>query len=102
MEIRLQIPDNAYQRLVSHGGRIQGTIGLVSPNEGNFNEHRRYSPREDGGTYRRLKHGRVSVSPEKIRMTLCIKMDRADICPSEAIENESREASGFVGEVIAL
>lgn len=41
MEIRLQISDGAYQRMMAHGGRVQGTIGLVNPQEGNFNEHMR-------------------------------------------------------------
>ena len=37
MEIKVQISDKAYGRLMSSGSRIQGTIGLVSPTEGNFN-----------------------------------------------------------------
>ena len=34
MNITLQISDSAYQRLVSSGSRIQGTIGLINPTEG--------------------------------------------------------------------
>ena len=33
MNINLQISDSAYQRLVSSGSRIQGTIGLINPTE---------------------------------------------------------------------
>ena len=39
MNINLQLSDAAYKRLISGGSRIQGTIGLTSPTEGNFNEH---------------------------------------------------------------
>ena len=39
MTINLQISDTVYRRLLAGHGRIQGTIGLVSPTEGNFNEH---------------------------------------------------------------
>lgn len=44
MTINLQISDTVYRRLLAGHGRIQGTIGLVSPTEGNFNEHVRQAP----------------------------------------------------------
>ncbi len=101
MEIRVQISDNAYQRLVSNGGRIQGTIGLVNPHEGNFNEHIRHTDANASDTkYIRLRHGRVSVNEERVRLTLCIGLDEVGIIPAEALENESREARGFVDEIL--
>lgn len=101
MEIRLQISDNAYQRLASLGGRIQGTIGLVNPTEGNFNEHIRHTDDGgDGAKYIRLRHGRVSVNPKGVRLSLRIDLDEADICPSEVIENESRQAGDFVDDTL--
>lgn len=43
MIIQLQLSDKTYERLLASGSRLQGTIGLVSPNEGNFNEHVRHT-----------------------------------------------------------
>ena len=45
MTIKIQLADNVYKALLAGGNRIQGSIGLVSPTEGNFNAHRR-SPSE--------------------------------------------------------
>lgn len=102
MNITIQISDHAYQRLLSSGCRLQGTIGLVSPNEGNFNEHNRNRDGADGGArYIRLRHGRVSVNQDRVRLTLHIGLDEANTVPSEAIEDESREAGDFVDEILA-
>lgn len=60
MTINLQISDTVYRRLLAGHGRIQGTIGLVSPTEGNFNEHVRQAP-VPGTKYIKLRHGRASV-----------------------------------------
>ena len=98
MELKIQISDNTYQRLLSSGSRLQGTIGLVNPNEGNFNEHIRHTP--ENSKYIRLRHGRVSVNENRVRFTLHIGLDEAGIIPSEAIENESREAGGFVDDIL--
>ena len=56
MDIKLQISDSAYQRLVSSGSRIQGTIGLINPTEGNFSEHRKSGSRP-GTKSIKLRHG---------------------------------------------
>lgn len=101
MNITIQLSDHAYQQLLSSGRRLQGTIGLVNPNEGNFNEHIRHTD-TNGGSYNskyiRLRHGLVSVNPKRVRFTLQIALDEAGIIPSEAIEDESREASCFVDQ----
>ena len=39
MEIKLQLPDAVYASLLKGNTRIQGSIALVSPREGNFNAH---------------------------------------------------------------
>ena len=94
MEIKIQISDAVYVKLLNGTSRIQGSIGLVNPTEGNFNAHRRYRPKP-GTQYMRLPHGRVSVNDEKIRMHLCIARDEWVDVP-QAILDESEEASDFV------
>ena len=94
MYIKIQISDATYASLLNGTSRIQGSIGLVNPTEGNFNAHRRYRPKP-GTQYMRLPHGRVSVNDEKIRMHLCIARDEWVDVP-QAILDESEEASDFV------
>ena len=94
MYIKVQINDATYASLLNGTSRIQGSIGLVNPTEGNFNVHRRYRPKP-GTQYMRLPHGRVSVNDEKIRMHLCIARDEWVDVP-QAILDESEEASDFV------
>ncbi len=98
MELKIQLSDELYQRLVSTGSRVQGTIGLVNPKEGNFNEHNKSRP-APGTRYIRLRHGKVSVSDEYVRLTLRVGLGETGIVPSEAITDESRQASDFVDEV---
>ncbi len=101
MEIKLQLSDGAYRRLVSSNSRIQGTIGLVSPTEGNFNEHVRQT-HEPGSRYIKLRHGRATVGHERVRLTLSIGLNEADVIPSEAIAHESLQASDFVDNVLDM
>lgn len=99
MEIKLIIADSVYKKLVSGNSRIRGSIGLINPTEGNFNEHR--DPRPKPGTkYIKLPHGRVSVGQEKVRMTLCVGLMEANIIPAQAIVDESHQASDFVDGVL--
>ena len=75
--------------------RMQGTIALVSPREGNFNVHSRKrnpSARE----YRKLPHGRVSMSSENIRLTLSIDFNEHGVHPAQVLIDESITASNFV------
>ena len=98
MTITLQIPDTVYTSLLNGTHRIQGTIALVSPTEGNFNAHRRYlneSP-ERAREYKKLPHGRISINKDTVRLSLNIGLDEAEIYPSIAILNESLQASDFV------
>ena len=95
MTINLQLPDAVYASLLRGSTRVKGSIGLVSPREGIFNaykENRSRSARE----YRKLPHGRVSMSEESVRLTLNINLDESSIHPADVIVYESAKASNFV------
>ena len=94
MNVMIQINDVDYASLLNGSSRIQGSIGLVSPTEGNFNAHRR-TRSKPGTQYMRLPHGKVSVNEDNVRMHLLIS--RAEmIDASQAILGESIDASNFV------
>ena len=95
MTLKIQLSDAAYQRLITTGSRIQGTIGLINPSEGNFNEHVRQGVRP-GTRSIKLRHGRASVGDTQVRLTLRIGLDEVDVIPSQVIEDESKEASAFI------
>ena len=94
MEIRIQINDAVYASLLNGTTRIQGSIGLVSPTEGNFNAYRRYTPKP-GTQFMRLPHGKISVSNDNVRMHLVISREECIDAP-QAILGESIDASNFV------
>ena len=94
MEVKIQIADAVYAQLLNGTKRVRGTIGLVSPTEGNFSDHRPYQPKK-GIQYMRLPHGRVTVSDDNVRMQLCISRDEMVDAP-QAILGESIDASNFV------
>ena len=95
MTIKLQLSDAVYASLLKGNTRVQGTIALVSPREGNFNMHNRNRnhPKRE---YRKLPHGRVSMNEESVRLTLNINLDERNIRPSDVIVCESAVASHFV------
>ena len=94
MNVMIQINDVDYASLLNGSSRIQGSIGLVSPTEGNFNAHRR-TRTKPGTQYMRLPHGKISVSDDNVRMHLCISRDEMVDAP-QAILGESIDASNFV------
>ena len=94
MNVNIQINDADYALLLNGSSRIQGSIGLVSPTEGNFNAHRR-TRTKPGTQYMRLPHGKISVSDDNVRMHLCISRDEMVDAP-QAILGESIDASNFV------
>ena len=94
MNVNIQINDADYASLLNGSSRIQGSIGLVSPTEGNFNAHRR-TRSKPGTQYMRLPHGKVSVSDDNVRMHLLISRDEMIDAP-QAILGESIDASNFV------
>ena len=95
MEVKIQVSDSAYAQLLNGNKRIQGTLFLANPTEGNFHEHQRTWRPKPGTQYMRLPHGRVSVSDERVRMNLCISRDEMVDAP-QAILGESIDASNFV------
>ena len=95
MEIKLQVSDAVYAQLLNKNKRIQGTLALASPTEGNFHEHNKTWRPKPGAKYMKLPHGRISVSDESVRMNLQIKRDES-IVPALAIEAESNMASSFI------
>ena len=94
MNVTIQLNDATYASLLNGSSRIQGSIALVSPTEGNFNEHRRWRAKP-GTQYMRLPHGRISVSDDDVRMHLRISRDEMVDAP-QAILGESIDASNFV------
>ena len=95
MIVNIQISDAVYASLLNGTKRIQGTLALVNPTEGNFNEHQRNWRPQPGTKYMKLPHGRVTVSDENVRMRLCIARDET-VDASRAIVGESIDASNFV------
>ncbi len=95
MIVKIQISDEAYKKLLNGNKRIQGTLALANPTEGNFNEHRREWRPKPGTKYLQLPHGRITVNEENVRMNLHIRRDES-IVPARAIEAESGIASGFI------
>ena len=95
MYITLQISDATYASLLNGSKRIQGSLALVNPNEGNFNEHQRSWKPKPGTQFMRLPHGKISVNNDHVRMHLCISRNEM-IVPAQAILGESIDASNFV------
>lgn len=96
MEIKLQLSDNVYKTLLAGGNRIQGSIGLVNPKEGNFNAHRRSDYMRPETKFIKLAHGRASVTDERVSLTLRIDRREAEVVPYEVIDSEAYQASDFV------
>ena len=96
MNVTIQISDATYASLLNGTKRIQGTLALVNPTEGNFNAHNKTWKAKPGTRYMRLSHGRVTVNDENVRMTLHISADEANVIPSQIILDESEQASDFV------
>ena len=95
MNVTIQNSDATYASLLNKNKRIQGTIALVSPTEGNFNAHHKTWRPQPETRYMKLPHGRITVTRENVRMNLCILREES-ILPARAIDTESRLASGFV------
>ena len=99
MEIKLQLPDAVYASLMKGNTRVEGSIALVSPREGNFNAYNRNRGKTSRREYRKLPHGRVSMNDESVRLTLNINLDERGIRPSDVIIYESAVASNFVEQI---
>ena len=95
MNVTIQLNDATYASLLNGTKRIQGTLFLVNPTEGNFHEHQRTWRPKPGTQYMRLPHGKISVSDDNVRMHLRISRDEFIDMP-QAIMEESIDASNFV------
>ena len=95
MIVKIQISDSVYTQLLNGTNRIQGTLALANPTEGNFNEHRREWRPKPGTKYLQLPHGLITVNEEILRMNLLIRRDEC-IVPARAIVAESSIASEFI------
>ena len=95
MIVNIQISDRAYAQLLNGTKRLQGTLALATPTEGNFHEHNKTWRQKPGTKYMKLPHGRITVCDDNVRMNLHIKRDES-IVPSRAIEAECDIASSFV------
>ena len=95
MEIKLQLSNKVYQQLVAGGNRIQGSLGLVSPTEGNFNAHVRHAVTDDYDVMHKMAHGRIRISNRRTSVRLWFDHEQELIDVPTAIDREGREASGF-------
>ena len=95
MVVKIQVSDSAYAQLLNGTKRIQGTLFLANPTEGNFHEHQRTWRPKPGTQYMRLPHGKISVNDGDVRMHLRISRDEFIDVP-QAIMEESIDASNFV------
>ena len=93
MKISLFISDADYASLLSGTRRLRGSIGLLSPTEGTFNLHAETG--KSARDYRKLPHGRVSVSDDNLRLTLSIDLDEHGIHPAQVLIDESEMASRY-------
>lgn len=103
MKLTLNISDADYRDLISRSRRMRGSIGLINTTEATFNRHHPYGrPRERDYRFQKLAHGRVSITNERVRLTLNIDRTETNICASECIDAESRTASDFVFEEVEI
>lgn len=95
MNIMIQVSDKVYQQLVAGGKRIEGSIGLVSPTEGNFNAYTRQASTERD-TIHQMAHGRLRISQQRTSLRLWFNHGEEPTTDVPlAIEDEAMEAAGF-------
>ena len=94
MEVKIQISDEIYAKLLNGNKRVQGTLALVNPQEGNFNAHQRTRKKIDR-TSMKLPHGKVSIIDKYIHLNMKVDMTLYDR-PSGVIEVESGLACDYV------
>lgn len=99
MFIKVQLSDKVYEQMVATGRRVEGSIGMVNPKEGNFNAYKRQSwqRRETGDMVKQLEHGRVRVSDERVSLRVRIKRPSGEM-PSTILDRETQQAVAFVFE----
>ena len=95
----MQLSNKVYQQLIASGKRIQGSLGLVSPTEGNFNAHVRHAVPDDDDMTHKMAHGRIRISNRRTSVRLWFDHEQELIDVPMAIEREGREASGFAYQI---
>ena len=98
MEVRIQIADEVYRRMLVSENRVKGSIGLVSPTEGNFNAWKVWTPESSESKTIRLRHGKAYVDSRRTRLMLSIDHTE-EVRPYDVIDQESQQASDFVYDV---
>lgn len=94
MDVKIQLSDAVYASLINSNKRIRGSIRLVSPTEGNFNEHQQQKAKPSGHSMK-LPHGKVTVDEKKVRMHLYIARTE-QVNAARVIEAESVMACDYV------
>ena len=100
MEVKIQISDEVYAKMLNGSTRVRGSIALVNPKEGNFNAHRK-SPVTSARKFMKLPHGRVSMNDTDVSMYLKIAYTER-LSPARTIEAESSMASSFINLINEL
>ena len=98
MYIKIQISNKVYQQMVAGGNRVQGSIGLTSPKEGNFNAWMKSAPSKDEVVHK-LAHGRVRINTERTLVSLRFDHRTERVNVSSAIRHEADEASVFARDM---
>ena len=96
MLVTIQLSDAVYKALLAGQSRIQGTLGLVSPTEGNFNAHHKKAHEGLATKVMRLPHGRASVTEDRVSLTLHVDRRERGVMPHQVIDIESQEACDFI------
>lgn len=95
MNITIQISDATYAQLLKENKRIQGTIALATPTEGNFRAHNKTWRPKPIVQSMKLPHGRVNITTEEVNMKLRIPWI-SPFRPGEVIEHETPLAISYV------
>lgn len=98
MNVNIQIPDEAMSLMLSTGRRLQGSISLASPEEGNFHPFRhRTGSTDTNRTVMMLRCGKALVSNQRLHLHLNVERNGVTYA-NAAIQDDLREASEFFDE----
>lgn len=101
MIVNIQIDDELYAAMLQSKTRVEGSLGLVSPTEGNFNAYRRNAKPRGYAQVLKLPHGRATLTDEEARLYL--RADRVrlgDSLTGSVILVESMRGSEFIKEML--
>ena len=102
MNVNIQIDDEIYAAMLQSKTRVEGSLGLVSPTEGNFNAYRRSSKPRGYTQVLKLPHGRATLSEEEARLYLrADRVQLGDALAGSVILVESMRGSEFLHELLS-